>query len=257
MTTNLWNNSIIKIMRKKEVPKIDTSNLDVVYYCRGGSNEELRYSLRSLEKNFPHRKVWVYGEKPDWCKPDEFVGVLQTRNWKNTKWDNVRQMHRKVARNPQITEDFVLFNDDFYVMKPINGLPYYYNGSLFTLIKDIEYRRSGRASNYTKLLRRARSALCLIGRDTNNYELHLPMVLNREKLDKLLSIFPTQRVTRSTYGNYYRVKGEERRDVKPLLGAPIDYDSDFLSSSDKTFEQDTELRDFIKKSFPNKSKYER
>lgn len=34
---------------------------DIVYFVKESeSNEELRYSLRSL-KNFPRRKVWFYG----------------------------------------------------------------------------------------------------------------------------------------------------------------------------------------------------
>ena len=46
--------------------------LDVVYVLKSNIDpEELRYSLRSVEKNFPHRYVWFVGSQPEGFKPDK------------------------------------------------------------------------------------------------------------------------------------------------------------------------------------------
>ena len=62
---------------------------DIVYFVKESeSNEELRYSLRSLV-NFPHRYVWFYGGCPEGLNPDFHVPVKQD---KDNKWKNVSMM---------------------------------------------------------------------------------------------------------------------------------------------------------------------
>ena len=40
---------------------------DLVYIvCPGDQNEELRYSLRSVARNLPGRRVWIFGHTPPW-----------------------------------------------------------------------------------------------------------------------------------------------------------------------------------------------
>ena len=60
---------------------------DIVYLLREGENDELRYSLRSVERNFPHDRVIFYGGKPDGIEPDEYIHIEQnepTAQW-NTR----------------------------------------------------------------------------------------------------------------------------------------------------------------------------
>ena len=41
---------------------MDTKDLDIVYFVKDTpTNEELRISLRSVAKNMPHKRVWVFG----------------------------------------------------------------------------------------------------------------------------------------------------------------------------------------------------
>ena len=50
---------------------LKTEDLDVVYCVKELiTNEELRYSLRSL-RNLPHRKVWIFGGCPKWVNTEE------------------------------------------------------------------------------------------------------------------------------------------------------------------------------------------
>ena len=90
-------------------------NMDIVYVLKPDfQNEELRYSLRSLE-NFPHDKVWFVGGQPNELTPD---GRLNIRQWGDTKWERVKNMLARVCVADDISEDFWLFNDDFFILKP-------------------------------------------------------------------------------------------------------------------------------------------
>ena len=102
--------------------------LDIVYFVKDTSlNDELLYSLRTVEKNFPHNRVWFIGGCPYNLKPDKYIKVEQD---KDTKWANTNVLMRVACENSEITDDFVLFNDDFFVMSPVNELPYYYDDTL-------------------------------------------------------------------------------------------------------------------------------
>lgn len=59
--------------------------MDVLYYIGGGSmhnNNELRYSLRSLQKHCRDLgKVWVVGNKPDFLQNVEYVWLEDKDQW--------------------------------------------------------------------------------------------------------------------------------------------------------------------------------
>ena len=254
-------NSLGRAMKKPTENTTKNSplkNLDVVYFCRDGENEELRYSLRSVEKNFPYHKVWIFGEKPNDIEPDEFVYISQERVGNNTKWDRVREMMRKVCLNSNVTDDFVLFNDDFYVMAPVDELPPMYRCSLYEYIVRIEIKNNNQPSRYSQELRRATVALDKLGLPCQSYELHLPMILNKHKLLEVLGAFPDLHCTRSLYGNYHHLEAVQHDDVKIYgQGQEIDRESAFLSSLDDVFEAEGGLMEYLAEVFPDKSKFER
>jgi hypothetical protein len=95
--------------------------------------------------------------------------------------------------------------------------------------------------------------------DPLNYELHIPMVMNRQLLKSLLKY--KNSLWRSLYGNVYNVAGSEMEDVK--VYAPnearkgFDYkqkDIVFLSSTDIYF--DPIKKELLNKKFPSPSIYE-
>ena len=52
---------------------------DIVFVLKDKlDTEELRYSLRSIEKNFPHRYVWFVGGQPEGFKPDRALPHKQS-----------------------------------------------------------------------------------------------------------------------------------------------------------------------------------
>jgi len=219
-------------------------------------NDELCYSLRSVEKNFPHNRLWFIGGKPMYLHPDGQIIVNQKGK---TKWDRVRAMLELVGKNDKLTEDFVLFNDDFFVMRPVENLPPYRYGTLEQLCHRIERKNGGVPTEYTLNLKRTIDTLKQNALPTLNFELHVPIVLNRHKLLEVIKTFPDTRGTRSLYGNMYFSKKETTplKDVKicdktslPLL------DQTFLSTDDQSFARG-KVGELIRETFPNKSKWER
>ncbi len=83
---------------------------DVVIPFLDTGTEELRYCLRSIAMNVPHRNIYIVGDPPpEGIKDVVWVKVSQGPN----KYMNVRRNWLSVP--PNVTDAY-LFNDDFFVM---------------------------------------------------------------------------------------------------------------------------------------------
>ena len=223
---------------------------DIVYFVKeSNSNEELRYSLRSL-KNFPHRNVWIYGYLPSGLKPDKYVSVIQHEE---NKWRNVRKMITMCANNTHITDNFWLFNDDFFVMKPVKKPDIYYNGDLYKRIVEIE-DKFGEITPYTTILRKCTRELESLGLSTKNFETHTPFLVNKKKALELNNI-SYEYGFRTIYSNYFEVPAVEHKDVK-IVSLTKQYNTgEYLSTDDKSFLGEVGRQ--IRELFPDKCKYEK
>ena len=228
---------------------------DIVYFLKEQPyNEELRYSLRSVDLNMPEEKVWFYGGCPGGLQPDEHVGMVQTGQ---TKWERVNRMLRAACENDDITEDFYLFNDDFYIMQPMKKIAVYYNKTIPERIIEIENRHSCSATNYTRQLRKMLALLQKEKMTVKNYALHIPILINREKALETLDRFPDSPMFRCLYGNMHKIGGKQRDDVKiHRLNDDVDPKAEFLSSTDKTFQGGT-VGMYIRRVFTEPSRFER
>jgi hypothetical protein len=183
-----------------------TKNMDVVYICRSGPNEELRYSIRSVEKHLPHRNIVVIGQAPEWYK-GSFIEVQNA----SAKYINARSNLDALVRSEQISEDFILMNDDFFIMRPIEKISYFYEGTLEERAERNELLTNTGA--YTRLLHNTNDKLKNMGiKEPLNYEMHIPMIMNKKKLKEVLKNKTC--LWRSMYGNIYSVGGVDREDVK-------------------------------------------
>ena len=231
-----------------------TEPKDVVYFVKEcKANEELRWSLRTVAANFPVRKVWFYGGRPKYLKPDEHVKVAQNQP---TKWQNVAMMIRMVCENPEITDDWWLFNDDFFIMQPTGGIEAPYNGDLYRHIVDIENRHGMSATAYTRELRLTAQELERRGLPVLNYAIHMPMLINKEKALATLESFQDYPMFRSLYGNLNKIGGTDMKDCKcSTLARGYDEEAAFLSTEDAAFMRG-KVGEFIRGRFPERSRYE-
>lgn len=219
--------------------------------CRHGENEELRYSLRSVVKNAPVRNVWVVGGKPDWYTGN----FLKTKPVGNA-YENVRNNLKQVLANPEISEDFVLMNDDFFIIENVNSVSHYYGG---LLIKRAQRHQELAGTNqYSMLLMNTDTALKKMGiKQPLNYELHVPMMFNKTKLAETIDL-PFK--IRSTYGNIHQIGGEDIKDVKiysharfTVDSSSIDNGTPYVSTEDGAFHK---IKDYLDGLFPDPSPYE-
>jgi hypothetical protein len=225
--------------------------VDIVYICRDGDNEELRYSIRSAVKNLPHDNLWVVGGKPDWYS-GPYIKVTQD----NFYYANARNNIKTIIRSNKISNPFILMNDDFFVMDKVKSLPYMYSG---TLIDKINIRESyARGDMYTGMLVQTYSELYEKSKIKQilDYELHVPMIFEKQKLS---SVIDSQGLWRSMYGNTYGVGGELYTDSKIystehlFIKNNTDYNSTYLSTEDNSFE---DKKEWFHQKFPKPSKFE-
>lgn len=230
---------------------------DIVYFVKNTEeNEELVYSLRSVEKNFPYNRVWFFGGCPNGLKPDVHIPVEQNTG---SKYQNVRGMIREAVANDDLTDDFYLFNDDFFVMSKVGYVVPAVNGSLGWQIQKLnnKYPKNYKTA-YRSRLRNTMQALKSMNKDRLNYELHIPMLINKEKAKRILDMFDNTVAFRSSYGNYYSIAKSIHPDVK-ILDDDKMYDPDlhnvFLSTSDYTWNYGR-IGDYIKSKFTEPSRFE-
>jgi len=208
--------------------------LDLVYICKEGPNEELRYSIRSAVKNLTFDNLWVVGGKPNW-----YIGNYLEVAQNKSKYLNARNNLRALCNSSQISESFILMNDDFYIIKKVAEVPYMHGGLLSSKIK--KYEEITGKTRYVLMLKKTFTNLFRrFKNEVLDYELHVPMIMEKEKLLKVLE---APDLWRSRYGNTYGVGGREIDDVKVYSTGSLvkkSYDInvlkyDYLSSNDDSF----------------------
>jgi hypothetical protein len=229
--------------------------LTFVYICRAGENEELRYSIRSINHFFPDAKIWVVGEPPKWYDGD-YIKVKQTE----TKYRNAFMNLGAIVNSKDIPENFILMNDDFYLIESVESFEYFQEGLLID--KYNSYFDYYQNSAYTKKIFETNYKLKKLGYPNPvSYELHVPFPVEKSKLARVLR-YDTL-LWRSMYGNLFNVGGTFMEDVKVYALVKMkfkNYDyknpvSPFLSSDDGSFE--IVRRGLLSKLFKTKSKYEK
>lgn len=230
---------------------MELNNLDIVYVLKCGRYEdcdELRFSLRSLA-NIPHRDVHIFGDKPNWVRNTIYHDFAQV----GEKWENVNRLLYLVCHTDSVTDDFILMNDDFYIMSAINELPYYGDGTLMDRYDKIAEEFEVE-SLYQSGLKEASEVLSEAHKPTYSFELHVPIILNKEKLLPIVKKYPKSCARRSLYCNIYGIKPVQHKDVKIYDPEARNLPTDFLSSNDGKFTGG--LREVVESRFPNKCKYE-
>lgn len=233
---------------------------DIVYFVKEcPNNEELRYSIRSVVENFPYNSIWFYGGCPTTLEPDHMVRVEQRGS---RKWEKVRNMMLEACKNDNLTEDFWLFNDDFFVLKPMpNGIEPRFDGTLTSKIERVEANHGGSPSEWTNNLRHLRETLQKAGKGEKNYAIHVPLLVNRRKMREVLEKYPDEPMMRALYGNYWEIGGVEVLDPKlaeQYNKGLADWlrEMDVVSTSDESF-LSGDIGGWLRGRFGIKSKYER
>lgn len=231
--------------------------MDIIYpYIKG--NDELIYSLRSLV-NLPHNKVFIVGEKPEGIDLTKvcYIPFAQTK----TKYKNTTEILKMMCNNSAVSDDFILMNDDFFILKPITNPKEELNLYRGNALKVYEHyvQRFG-ANGYSKGML---ETIYFIQDKLNiqeplGYELHVPFIFNKSKFLKMFELEGIDNILalhkRTLYGNMYYKGGNSIKDVKVFAFGSLPLpEQKFLSCSDTAWEN---LRSYMQKIFNKKSIYE-
>ena len=230
-----------------------TNNKDVVYILKNDIQpDELRYSLRSVGQNFPHGKVWFFGGCPKGITPDVYVEYHQQGR---TKWEKATSTYRAICNTEEVSEDFWLFNDDFYILEKVSDLPMMYRGTLAERVKDL-VDKHGAITPYCSQLIKTEEALRAKNLDTLDYAIHTPMLINKKKALETLDAFPTCPMFRSLYGNYTEAGGIQTDDVKIYDTFTLPKEGQTLLSTSDTSFRTGRVGKYIRDRFTEPSRWE-
>ena len=231
---------------------------DIVYVIKPGDrNDELRYSLRSIARNLTHRKVWIAGYTPKWCRNVESIPLEQMAN----KHRNARANLEAAASRRGVSDPFVLFNDDMFLMQPHAQIPVLNLGPLDDVID--RHLKLGTGSYVTAMIE-MRDLLKGLGIDDPlSYEGHVPMTFEKGKLLQVLGMRDLIPIKgrdrfhlRTLYGNMHQVGGIRVTDCKVYKGNEHGYrDWPMISTLDRMFMTSSAGR-YIRDSYPKLCVYE-
>lgn len=225
-----------------------TSDVSVVYVYKEGGENELRFSLRSL-KNLPHRDVFIVGQAPEWVQNVTVIPWQQTEE----RFSDTYYKIMAAANDERVAENFVLFNDDFYLLKPVERIEPLYLKSIGAW-KD-QYHNKG---EYWKKIAATER---IIGGDAKAYELHCPFPFNKTNLRTYQDKYkkPRKAMLRTLYAYEFGSDGRKSKDYKAIT--PKNFQKllatnpPFISSSNACA-QDKDWIKLMQGVFPQPSPYE-
>ena len=166
-----------------------------------------------------------------------------------------------MCQDPELSENFILMNDDFFILKPIKDPISELNlcrGTIQEVLIELR-KRNGDDTPYTVSMAQTQIFLQDLGyKEPLSYELHTPMVINK---NSFLSIFSLPHIDsisaghqRSIYGNLFLKNSKKIKDVKVYKNFQTDNTNEtFLSTEDNSWPM---VKPYIDRLFPNKSPYE-
>lgn len=243
--------------------------MDLVYIVREGEeNEDLRYSLRSIEKFVNCNKIWIVGYKPSWVQNVEYIHTEQNQG----KWKNSVNNIIAACKNKEVSDDFILMNDDFFAIKPIKNLEKSCNVALGTLDQAI-MKYINQRSAWHDAFRQNKELLkeLEVEEPYYNYESHSPIIINKKDFIEFIGLPQVQKFIesgkilhkRSVYKNIYKIKPKILQDdVKIEKDDEVKMRSnicEWLSVYDQQINNRSlpQLNGLLRSLFPQKCKYEK
>ena len=243
-----------------------TTPMDVVYPLASGrhgrkvlgsnwDDNELRYSLRSLEENFPNMgRVYVVTEiLPKWLKNVVHLQAkdVHTRNKDANLIDKVL-----LACRSGVSQTFLRLSDDQCLLQPWNGLDVWHMGSADVNKRGKWWRRCQRTCSYLKAQ----------GRPVLYYDCHCPFPVDRDTFIQVAEDAPYQEPPGMSINTMYfnsidiprvRMNGQKiafHSPTGPKKIARLSEGKMFLGYSERGTNKS--MRRFLRRRFPEPSRFE-
>lgn len=262
-------NTWTRISKKYDMSKKTAASaaIDVVYVLGRGSkwkNNEIRYSLRSIEKNLiGYRNVYVVGENPGFLKgiihipyPDE-IGPHNADG-------NIACKVLRACQEKDLSDIFLFINDDHLILKPmdVSLIPAFHKGDMN------DYPEKHWTNNlWRRRLKRTRDVLNQKNLPAFNYDCHVPILFNKHTFPKVMEMFDFREdigyTMKSMYGNVVcqdscnLLGGEKRTIFQMMQFIQIENrlkNCDFASYNDEGL--NAHLKKWLWSKFPARSRFE-
>jgi hypothetical protein len=234
--------------------------------------EELKYSLRSVEKNFKGSKyrIFIVGDLPEWASK-EIIHIPCDHSGKTPRID-ILHKHEAVRNCEMVDEEYIWMNDDIYFVNPVQYADLCLNVSRQPLESAIKLMPAqtiwGKDNRATLELLQSEKI------PSWNYGIHVPHRYEKEKVKFLVEkyeMLDKAIVLEQIYYNYWF------RDFRPYL-ASLDLGNNIVFSINrpnpnsgalktqlkvKKFMNNGEagmgyvLKELLKKMFPEPSVFEK
>jgi hypothetical protein len=210
---------------------------DVVLPCRAGDNRELRYALRSLERNVDYRHIWIVGSWPGWLRLDHPHLTAVRRPTLTDKYRTTRSHYQWACDNQDVSDPWIMWNDDFYAIRPVRELPAIHRGRC----DQVTPMFATWSSKWANGLRETHALLkrTLPSQVLYNYDIHTPLLVHKRQMRRALTLAGTIKRgaphVRTLYGNLARLGGTALADPKLYAAKILPAGTTWLSSHERTF----------------------
>lgn len=235
--------------------------MDILYPLGSGSvwnNQELRYSMRSLEFVKDLGEVFVVGADPGFLS-EQVTFIPTYHNFPNPA-RGIFENLLAACQDERLPERFLYATDDLFFCAEIEAgnYPYYHMGAISDRLKNC-------SSEYYSHLFATQEELKKRGLPTLNFDSHYPMLVSKSKVLELAELYNWDRMHgltfKSIYCNTFGIEGEFRKDCK--VNAPHSFEwwvrfaneREVFSIGDVALHE-SGLVQFLKELFPNLSIYE-
>lgn len=137
-----WRDKRHQAARRASVAEHDAMALYGNVEGRFRDNDELRYSLRALERYFPdHGHVYVVtdGQTPSWMEPSNRLTLVDHRDLipadRLPIFDS-GNIESYIHRIPDLSERFFYFNDDVFFGAPVQVADWFWEGGVYAAWSD-------------------------------------------------------------------------------------------------------------------------
>lgn len=198
--------------------------IDVVYVLGSGSswkNNEIRYSLRSLEKNaIGLGNIFIVGEMPEFLSGGIIhIHASDIFNPNENADGNIATKVLAACTDERLSDDFLFINDDHLILKPINlaEVPAFHKGDM-NAFPDSTWE----LNFWRKRLKRTMEVLNEKGLTAYHFDCHTPILFNKMLFPEVMRNFPFREgiglTMKSLYGNsHYSDSGVLLTDQKKTV----------------------------------------